>query len=78
MCATPTPSPLTRPPRAPRYGLMNARGEYFCHAYRYGDKWHEWDLSAHDAHEWVDLDACRSAARAWELIHEEPLLVIKL
>ena len=66
------------PPRRKRFGLMNAHGHYFCHAYRYGDKWLEWDLSAHDAHEWVDVDACRSAAKAWELIHGEPLLVVEL
>lgn len=71
-------SPVATASRGTRYGLMNARGQYFCHAYRWGGKWLEWDHSAHDAHEWVALDACAAAAKTWQLIHGEPLEIVLL
>lgn len=78
MTASPTLSPVATPSRSPRYGLMNARGEYFCHPYRWGGQWLEWDHSAHDAHEWVAREACEAAAKTWELIHGEKLVVVLL
>ena len=77
-------APLIPPAVAPvagprvRYGLMNDRGEYFCHAYRCADQWLEWDYSAHDAHEWVDRAACEAAAKTWHATHGETLTVIAL
>ena len=80
MTATTTAAAPSRslPTRPRRYGLMNANGKYFVHPYLYGGKWREWDINAYDAHEWVDLDVCRAAARTWELVHGEPLLVVEL
>lgn len=62
----------------PRWGLMNTKGQYFCHPYRWGGKWLEWDYSAHDAHEWVDQDRAHAAATTWARVHGEPLVVVLL
>jgi hypothetical protein len=75
--------PVLIPPAATvgarlRYGLMNDRGQYFVHPYRYADTWLEWDYSAHDAHEWVDRSACEAAAKVWQATHGETLTVIAL
>lgn len=61
-----------------RYGLMNGRGMYFVHAYRSGGRWSEWAYESHDAHTWVDVNACAAAAKTWHTIKGEPLTVILL
>lgn len=80
-----TPPEGTQRPLSPfplrgkiRYGLMNVRGEYFSHAYRYSGKWREWSAEPTDAHAWVSLDRCADAAKVWLATHGEPLTVVLL
>ena len=71
----PLPSPSSR---GIRYGLMNEAGMYFVHPHMYDGRWREWDHSPHDAHFWVDLDACHAAATVWHATHGETLVVVTL
>jgi len=57
---------------------MNDDGAYFVHAYLYAGRWHEWSPEAHDAVEWVDLERCHDAAKAWMAIHGDSLPVVRL
>lgn len=72
------PKTIPVPRSGTRYGLMNARGEYFSHAYLRGGRWLEWAPEPLDAHAWVSLDRCADAARVWLATHGESLTVVLL
>lgn len=61
-----------------RYALMNARGEYFVHRYRFNGGWREWSHQAHDAYEWSTRESAQAAARRWLEVHHVPLTVVLL
>ena len=59
-----------------RYGLMRADGRWFHHPHDLNPT--EWTAHLHEAHLWVDLDACKAAAYMHRQLRCEDVLPIEV